>query len=107
MTLIFTNPLFTMIFAAVFLGHRLTIIKNLSALVLMVGIILVTKPPFLFPETESNDNVTSEIRQCLDENFMLHDIKLLNWTHFQYISDNGDSDSGDSDSGDLYFVGKI
>ena len=30
MTLIFTNPLFTMIFAAIFLGHRLTLIKNLS-----------------------------------------------------------------------------
>ena len=30
MTLIFTNPLFTMIFAAVFLGHRLTLIKSLA-----------------------------------------------------------------------------
>ena len=30
MTLIFTNPLFTMLFAAIFLGHRLTFIKNVS-----------------------------------------------------------------------------
>ena len=30
MTLIFTNPLFTMIFAAVFLGHRLTLIKSFA-----------------------------------------------------------------------------
>ena len=82
MTLIFTNPLFTMFLAAIFLGHKLTIIKNISgivlilinrcnsihnifiishfdftnfsAIILMAGIILVTKPPFLFPSPTDN-----------------------------------------------------
>jgi len=44
----FTNPLFTIIFAAVFLRQRLTIIKVLSGTVLMAGIVLVTKPPCIF-----------------------------------------------------------
>lgn len=82
MTLIFTNPLFTLIFAAIFLGHPLTAIKNLSALVLMVGIVLVTKPPFLFPVEEPDTNST-----------LWH---ALNW-----------SNGGNSDSGDYYFVGAI
>ena len=38
MTLIFTNPLFTMIFAAVFLGHRLTLIKSFAGKELTIKI---------------------------------------------------------------------
>eukprot|EP00095_Tigriopus_kingsejongensis_P011145 maker-scaffold534_size144770-snap-gene-0.34 protein:Tk11145 transcript:maker-scaffold534_size144770-snap-gene-0.34-mRNA-1 annotation:"solute carrier family 35 member g1-like" len=49
MTLIFTNPLFTMIFAAIFMKQRITILKFIAGTGLMAGIILVMKPPFLFP----------------------------------------------------------
>ena len=41
MTLIFTNPLFTMIFAAIFLGHRLTLIKNISGNVVFFDLLLI------------------------------------------------------------------
>ncbi|XP_059097482.1 uncharacterized protein LOC131891830 isoform X1 [Tigriopus californicus] len=49
MTLIFTNPLFTMIFAALFMKQDVTIIKFVAGTGLMGGIILVMKPPILFP----------------------------------------------------------
>lgn len=47
-TLIFTNPFFTMLFAAVFLGHRLSVLKITSAMGLLAGIVLVAKPSFIF-----------------------------------------------------------
>lgn len=78
MTLIFTNPLFTMIFAAIFLGHRLTCIKNISALILFAGIILVTKPPFLFPEPSANSTIPTNLtlqEAVFTKNFILNDIK--------------------------------
>jgi len=49
-TLMFTTPLFTMILAALFLRQRLSVLKVLSASILMAGIVLVAKPSFLFPE---------------------------------------------------------
>ena len=78
MTLIFTNPLFTMIFAAIFLGHRLTCIKNVSALILFAGIILVTKPPFLFPETPNNATIPTNLtlhEAFLSRHYILNDLK--------------------------------
>lgn len=54
MTLIFTNPLFTMIFAAVFMKQDVTIIKFVAGTGLMGGIILVMKPPILFPHPHHN-----------------------------------------------------
>ena len=53
-TLIFTAPLFTMVLAALFLKDKLTVIKVISGMTLMVGIVLVTQPTFLF---EVNHNV--------------------------------------------------
>ena len=65
----------------------------------MVGIILVTKPPFLFPNAE---NVNSTVHSKLDHNFVYHDAKIVNWTNlipaqFQY----------EPDAGDYYFIGAI
>jgi len=78
-TLMFTNPLFTIIFAAVFLRQRLTFIKVLSGTVLMAGIVLVTKPPCLFgsgdlPTTEdlsanSTSVITAMVTDYLDRDF--------------------------------------
>jgi len=47
-TLMFTAPLFTMVLSSMFLKDRVTLIKAISGLVLMAGIVLVTQPSFLF-----------------------------------------------------------
>ena len=39
-----------MVLSAIFLGHRLRLFKILTALILCAGVILVVRPPFLFPE---------------------------------------------------------
>ena len=49
-TLIYSNPLFTMIFSAIFLGIRLRLYKTFLGTMLISGIILVVRPPFLFPD---------------------------------------------------------
>ncbi len=59
MTLIFTNPLFTIIFEVIFVGAKLTWLKIVGGSCLMAGIVLVMKPPFLFPPpNEIIDNST-------------------------------------------------
>lgn len=112
MTLIFTNPLFTMILAAIFMGHRLSATKCVSALVLMAGIILVTKPPFLFPETHSSGNgtdpnvtdvLTSVMNDYLDRDFILYDLTPVNWTT---MTDDA-TFVEDVDPHELYFVGAL
>ena len=51
----------------------------------MVGIILVTKPPFLFPEPSGDPNVTftSIIDDYLDRDFVLYDLKGESWFYIQ------------------------
>merc|ERR1719167_1748672 len=53
-TLMFTSPLFTIILSALTMNERLTYLKTLIAVVLMSGIVLVTKPSFLFPISSSD-----------------------------------------------------
>merc|ERR1712242_650872 len=53
-TLIFTAPLFTMVLAAMFMKERVTIVKAISGMVLMAGIVLITKPSFLFPDNNND-----------------------------------------------------
>ena len=50
LTVVYSNPIFTMIFSAIFLGNRLRLYKITLGLVLSLGIVLVVKPPFLFPD---------------------------------------------------------
>ena len=81
----------------------------LTALVLMVGIVLVTKPPFLFPPTEvvnsTLPNVTNLFTDYLERNYVLYDLKIVNWTdtsstytHYEAVKES---------AGDYYFVGAI
>ena len=49
-TVIFTAPIFCMILSAVFLEDRLGLFKIFAGMLLLVGVILVVRPPFLFPE---------------------------------------------------------
>ena len=48
-TVIFTAPIFCMILSAVFLEDRLGLFKIFAGMLLLVGVILVVRPPFLFP----------------------------------------------------------
>ena len=50
LTVVYSSPIFTMIFSAIFLGSRLRLYKITLGLVLSLGIVLVVKPPFLFPD---------------------------------------------------------
>ncbi|CAO3608979.1 unnamed protein product [Cunninghamella echinulata] len=52
--LFFLNPLFTAILAAIFLGEAFTIFDMLCSACCVVGIILVSKPEFLFGDHSSS-----------------------------------------------------
>ena len=47
-TLMFTTPLFTMLFSALFLKDPINLVKAISGIVLTTGIVLITQPTFLF-----------------------------------------------------------
>ena len=107
-TLIFTAPLFTIVLAAVFMKDKVTIIKTISGnqfpiiihlmnysfhffvftnvtfliflgVVLMAGIVLVTKPSFLFNyndgvfsnESWAESNISYDWRKGFEENIFL------------------------------------
>jgi len=53
--IVFSCPVVTIILAAVFLKDRLTVAKVTSGVLLLVGVILVCKPPFLFDEHPNAD----------------------------------------------------
>merc|ERR1719323_2852655 len=100
MTLIFTNPLFTMLFAACFMGHRLSTLKIISTIVLMAGIILVTKPPFLFPDNNSNGGGNHSVPSNISLTWQPNNILGLPLSFDQRIL-------GGYDPADYYFVGAL
>ena len=53
--IIFACPVVTMVLSAVMLGDRLNIVKCFSGTVLLLGVVLVCQPPFIFPNLSSND----------------------------------------------------
>lgn len=57
LTLMFSSPISTMILAALFLGHRLRLLKIICGIVLMIGTLLVIQPEFLFTSPENHDEV--------------------------------------------------
>ena len=52
-TVIYGEPLCTMILSYIFLGTRLRLFKMFAASFLIAGILLVVRPPFIFPEPET------------------------------------------------------
>ena len=52
-TLMFTTPLFTIMFSALFLNDKVSWIKAISGLGLMSGIVQVTQPSFIFKGNDS------------------------------------------------------
>ncbi len=49
LTLVFSSPLFTMILSAIVLKSRMGLYKIMFCIILIIGIVLVVRPPFLFP----------------------------------------------------------
>ena len=78
----------------------------IAAIVLMVGIVLVTKPPFLFPPHEDvKVNSTNMVLNFFDRKIFTYDLKIVNWTdeskdstQFEYVSES---------VGNYYFIGAI
>ena len=54
MTIIYSAPIFTMIFSFVFLRIKQGLYKIFFALILIFGVLLVIRPPFLFPTLKPN-----------------------------------------------------
>jgi len=52
--IVFSCPVVTIILSAIFLKDRLTVAKVTSGVLLLTGVILVCKPPFLFDEQSNN-----------------------------------------------------
>ena len=90
-----------------------------SALILMAGIILVTKPPFLFPPQVNSNGTNSLFRDYLDRNYIMYNLnsKYYYFTRkkdscklFQFVFSDVNSTFDviqDAEEGDLYFVGAI
>lgn len=60
-TIIYSCPIFTMVLAAMFLGHRLRLFKTFVGIFTLVGVFLVVRPPALFDDNDDDDqhpNVT-------------------------------------------------
>ena len=54
--IVFSCPVVTIILSAIFLGDKLTVFKIIAGLQLLIGVILVCKPPFLFGTTDTIPN---------------------------------------------------
>jgi len=52
--IVFSCPVVTIILSAIFLKDRLTVAKVTSGVLLLTGVVLVCKPPFLFDEQSNN-----------------------------------------------------
>ena len=60
MTVIYSGPLFTMLFSYLFLRIHQGLWKISFALILILGVILVIRPPFMFPNAQNiSPNATS------------------------------------------------
>ena len=96
MALHFTSPLFTMIMAAIFLGHSLRLYKISCGLLLLTGAALVIQPPFIF-------NVMSEpdsMQEALVNSTSLVDFQaLLTFDTFDLQAFNNHST--------MYYIGAV
>ena len=56
MAVIFSTPIFSLVLSAIFLrdADKFTVSKLIAALSVVIGVALIVKPPFLFPD--NNDN---------------------------------------------------
>lgn len=54
-TILLSAPIYTSIFARIFLKERLTLVNVLFVLMSLAGVVLVARPPFLFGSNEAYD----------------------------------------------------
>lgn len=73
MTIIYTGPIFTMIFSFLFLRIRQGLWKISCACCLMVGVILVVRPPFLFPKHTVHLQIQENNQTFLAQDYSLND----------------------------------
>jgi drug/metabolite transporter (DMT)-like permease len=91
MTLIFTAPFTTMVFAAIFLRHRFRLYRLLNGLILISGAILVIRPSFIFDNLNynvKNDIITRKFNNTLVVLFgQVHEDRFtVNYhNHYYYI----------------------
>jgi len=78
MTIIYTGPIFTMIFSFLFLRIRQGLWKISFAGLLMVGVILVIRPPFLFPQHAVHLHIQENNQTFLAETFSM-DNENIHW----------------------------
>jgi len=91
LTLIFSSPLITMILASAFLGHKMRLFKITLGAVLLSGIILVVRPPFLFNDIGSSSQDSSKA---------WHNPKSFVTLYFQR-----DYQKADEDYNTYYYIG--
>merc|ERR1711983_38293 len=92
LTVVYSNPIFTMIFSAIFLGNRLRLYKITLGLVLSLGIVLVVKPPFLFPDIVNHTfNNSSNINSTAEQYILNHNViyKVNHTVDYQNHTDHG------------------
>jgi drug/metabolite transporter (DMT)-like permease len=68
MTIIYSAPIFTMIFSFVFLRIKQGLYKIFFALILIVGVLLVIRPPFIFHNLKPNVESYSIFNQTVTNN---------------------------------------
>jgi len=63
--IIFSGPVVTIILSVIILGDKITGVKCVSASLLLIGVIFVCQPPFLFLEPDSEENLHHTLRKFL------------------------------------------
>ena len=56
LAIVFSSPVFTLISTFMILGHRHSLWKVIFALVVIIGVVLIVQPPFLFGSNSENTN---------------------------------------------------
>ena len=80
MTVIYSGPIFTMLFSYLFLRIRQGLWKIFFALILLVGVILVIRPPFMFPMFHGNNSCGNSTHPFLPTEYVRGNNKLKNLT---------------------------
>ena len=89
LTIIYTAPIFTMIFSYIFLRTRQGFWKIFLATLLMIGVILVIRPPFMFPQNPPKLQFlqqSEKINQTFmtGENISRMEIETFHWISYHY-----------------------
>lgn len=80
LTMIFSAPLSTMVIAAIFLKHSLRLYKITFGLLLLVGTIMVVRPPFIFDNGDDPDSQDQDGDDEIDFMVNNNNITLPNQT---------------------------